>query len=39
VSSIEVSSVEVTLDEDETQQFNATAYDADGNEMLDIIFT
>ena len=39
LSSIEVSPTEVTLDVDETQQFNATAYDADGNEMPNIRFS
>jgi len=39
LSSIEVSPADVTLDEDETQQFNATAYDEDGNEMPKIRFS
>lgn len=39
LSSIEVSPTEVTLDVDETQQFNATAYDEEGNEMPNIRFS
>ncbi|MEA1998677.1 MAG: Ig-like domain-containing protein, partial [Euryarchaeota archaeon] len=39
LSAISVSPADITLDEGETQQFNATAYDTDGNELPIIRFT
>ena len=39
LSAISVSPAGITLDEGETQQFNATAYDTDGNELPIIKFT
>ena len=38
VSLIEVSPLEMTVNISDTQQFNATAYDQSGTEMLNIIF-
>ncbi len=39
LSAISVSPANITLDEGETQQFNATAYDTEGNELPIIRFT
>ncbi|KAF5433736.1 Ig-like domain (group 2) [Candidatus Methanophagaceae archaeon] len=39
LSAITVSPADITLDEGETQQFNATAYDTDGKELPFIRFT
>ena len=39
LSAITVSPADITLDEGETQQFNATAYDTDGNALPIIRFT
>lgn len=39
LSSLAVSPTEITLEVGETQQFNATAYDQNGNEMSKVSFT